>query len=437
MLQNPTEFKTVMLSRHSYNPKGERIVDYSNVGSHITNFDDQSVTSIYVSNEENIDFIQDIINSTSTSLSVFLPSGTFVLSKPLNIHKHFISIFGESNHTFIKCEFEGTAIKIGSCTWNTSVLPSTAILDIFVPCGSRKITIWNQYPVEVGDSIRVARVGNEKWIKDIGMKKVNTHSHVMGWIPFYMEFDRIVKDITHNREFKILELDNDIPFSIEQTYGGGYVYKYIPKRVHAVHVMNLQFVSEHNGELFELDNCENVFISKCQSKGFSNFVHIGKESKYITISKCIYNGTHDAPFAIGGQLCLIRKCSCMSFLGHNAFTFDSGALGPNVIQKCSANSICEPISKWVPGALFDNCSLSLHFKSGKQGWNVVNSVIWNCKGNIICQSPSTATNFSIGTIEKRKKNKLKETGIWYSKGEHVSPSSLFEYQKDLAKTPRV
>jgi len=80
----------------------------------------------------------------------------------------------------------------------------------------------------------------------------------------------------------------------------------------------------------------------------------------------------------------------------------------------------------------------LNMGSG-HGWSGAYYVVWNCKGELICQSPPTAQNFAFGQEGKiawghfarksgdRSKYKIRP-GQFNSNGRRVHPASLYLQQ---------
>jgi len=85
--------------------------------------------------------------------------------------------------------------------------------------------------------------------------------------------------------------------------------------------------------------------------------------------------------------------------------------------------------------LYDNVHAHMAFQDRQyfgtgHGWAGANYVAWNCEGELVCQRPPTAQNWSIGFVGKKMAGAFepKPDGYWESLGRHVTPRSLYVKQ---------
>ena len=107
-----------------------------------------------------------------------LKKGTYLVGGSLNIQASGVVLRGEG-----KSE-DGTIIRgTGTTARNLIVVggtngavivdgTETDIQDLYVPAGSRSFHVQNASGYQVGDSVIVRRIGNDRWIHEIGMDHI-------------------------------------------------------------------------------------------------------------------------------------------------------------------------------------------------------------------------------------------------------------------------
>jgi hypothetical protein len=139
----------------------------------------------------------------------------------------------------------------------------------------------------------------------------------------------------------------------------------------------------------------------------------------------------------------VQRCSGDS--ARHDFAVGSRVCGPNVFLDSKAGTsyaTSEPHHRWSVGGLFDNVHADIAFQDRQyygsgHGWAGANYVAWNCEGELVCQKPPTAQNWSFGQIGKKLPGAFapREDGHWESLGKHVVPRSLYLAQL-AARTAR-
>ena len=118
-------------------------------------------------------------------------------------------------------------------------------LDEYVPVGKRDLKLESTVGLRVGETIVVRRIGNQEWIREIGMDRITPRptdpASTKQWQPFNLDFERVITKIDGNR----LTLDAPIVCAIEPRWGGGEVYLVDKgKRISHIGIENLRGVSE-------------------------------------------------------------------------------------------------------------------------------------------------------------------------------------------------
>ena len=248
----------------------------------------------------------------------------------------------------------------------------------------------------------------------------------------------------------LVTVDAPIACAIEKQWGGGSVRKFTDSRIEKCGIESLAAMSEYQAgnetdekhalRLVTFGAVKNAWSRKLTATHFYHGVSlIGHESKWVTVEDCRaldpisqITGGRRYPFAIEGQLALVR--GCYSRNGRHAFVFGARVPGPNVFLECRSeqdHATSEPHHRWSVGGLYDSCDghINLVDREGMgtgHGWAGANYVAWNCTGELACEQPPTAQNYAIGFVGKKKQGPFKrEDGFWESLGQHVEPKSLY------------
>ena len=349
-----------------------------------------------------------------------------------------------------------------------------AITDAYVPVGSQNFSVQSAKGFTTGDKIIVRRVGNEDFIKEIGLDEESAGRN--RWRPFNTDYDRVITKIEGNT----ITVDAPVLCAVDERWGGGEIYKYDDKgRIENVGVENLRGISEYDPSVritsygnmdrgnwddpdrlhyegdeyyadenhyftfINLTNTVNAWVRNISALHFgSSVVSASRGTKWITIQDCISRepvsiraGARRFTYQLSGQLSFVQRC--YSQKGRHSFVNGTGASG-NVFLDCVAEnpySTSEPHANWITGALYDNVKAPLSARFWKNigmGWTAANNVFWNCEGDYLIQSPPTAENYSFGHIGVNAvifntffQDLTKPNGHVESMDRHVSPGSLY------------
>jgi hypothetical protein len=309
----------------------------------------------------------------------------------------------------------------------------------------------------VSDRIFVLRHGNKDWISAIGMDKITPRSGDSGttkqWEPFSLSFERKIASIAGDK----ITVDAPIVCAIETRWGGGEIAKYNEEqRVQNCGVENLRVISEFDPALKKaghfvdeahalnaimIANAADCWVRNVTALHFvTSCVTISTSARNITVqdSHCKamvseLTGGRRYSFNVNGQLCLVQRCTAES--ARHAFVLGARVAGTNVFLDCKSRNefgYSEPHHRWSVGGLYDNVEGKIaiqdrQYLGSGHGWSGANYVAWNCRGELICQSPPTAQNWAIGFVGKKTEGsfKGKPDGLWDSFGKPVEPRSLY------------
>jgi hypothetical protein len=339
----------------------------------------------------------------------------------------------------------------GTGEWREVPGTRREISDIYVPVGAYSFRIKDAAGLKVGDSVIVHRPSTAEWIHALGMDRIPPREdggRVEQWKPGTKDllFDRRVTKINGNE----ITVDAPICNALDQTYGGGAIYKYdFAERIEQVGVENLRGVSEYTGrededeahawDFIVIDAAANAWVRGITSLHFAhNAVKVEKRAKWVTVedSTCLdpvsrIAGSRRYPFTISGQLSLVQRCFARN--GRHDFAQGSLSPGPNVFLDCASeksHSDSGPHHRWAAGALYDNVRVpngAINIRNRGNlgtghGWAGATMVLWNCDASVItCEKPPTAQNWAIGCRTKDRRG----DGHWESFGQPVEPRSLY------------
>ena len=336
------------------------------------------------------------------------------------------------------------------------------VTDAGVPVGARKLHVADATGFAPGQNILVIRRGNAAWIREIGMNRIATRPGAPGstrqWEPFDLRFDRVVMAVSGNE----ITIDAPIGCAIEARWGGGVVVRYAESRpercgvewVRAISVFDKAkttrigsetgFIDEaHATHAVVLDNVKNAWVRHVTTEHFYHGpARVGGRAKWITIEDCRalapvseITGGRRYPYDVNGQLTLVQRC--YSDQARHAFVFGSRVPGPNVFLNCRSEhdyATSEPHHRWSVAGLYDNVEARMAIQDRQwmgsgHGWAGANYVVWNSRGELVCQRPPTAQNFAVGFVGKRGRDAFERpTGWWESEGAPVQPTSLYQQQ---------
>src|SRR5262249_31112973 len=111
------------------------------------------------------------------------------------------------------------------------------------------------------------------------------------------------------------------------------------------------------------------------------------------------------------------------------------APGPNAFVQCESHapySFSGGLDSWSSGVLFDvvyvDANAISYLNRGQDGqgagWNIANSVLWNCSAaRIDCYQPPTAQNWAFGSWSQ-----FAGDGYWGESNNSIDPRSLYYQQ---------
>lgn len=338
------------------------------------------------------------------------------------------------------------------------------ITDDYVPVGARSFTVADASGYAVGQSVFVIRRGNAAWITEIGMDRITPRAadpkSTRQWQPFDLRFDRVITSVDGNR----VTVDAPITCAIDQLWGGGALVRYDDStRIEHCGVESLRAISlydpaktavyqgrtgpvdeDHATYLVRFDNVKNAWAHGLTTVHFAHGpAYMDDAAKWITVDDCralapvsVITGGRRYPYCVLGQLVLVSRC--FSAEARHAFVFGARVAGPNVFFNCRSetdHATSEPHHRWSVGGLYDNVDSRMAIQDRQwmgsgHGWSGANYVVWNSKGELVCQQPPTAQNFAIGFTGKKTKGAFERPdGWWESMGVRVEPGSLFLAQR--------
>ncbi|MBN2636605.1 MAG: hypothetical protein JXR61_10075 [Prolixibacteraceae bacterium] len=462
----------------------------------------ETVWPVLGDNSENIQAAIDRVSALPLDANgfrgaVLLKMGIYNLDKPININASGVILRGEGTSdvgTILVGKLErvaedsrGASLERQGFGRRSALVNITGesgisiqedtkqvITDAYVPVGSHSFNVQSANGFKAGDKIIVRRIGNEDFIKEIGLDEASAGRN--RWRPFNTDYDRVITKIEGNT----ITLDAPVFCAIDKRWGGGEIYTYEDEgRLENVGVENLRGISEYDPSVrmtsygnmdrgnwdatdrphyegdeyyadenhyftfISLTNTINSWVRNISALHFgSSVVSASRGTKWITIQDCesrepvsIRAGARRFTFQLSGQLSFVQRC--YSQKGRHSFVNGTGASG-NVFMDCVAEnpfSTSEPHANWITGALYDNVKAPLSARFWKDigmGWTAANNVFWNCEGDYLIQSPPTAENYSFGHIGVNAvifntffQDLTKPNGHVESMDKHVTPKSLY------------
>jgi len=354
----------------------------------------------------------------------------------------------------------------------------------YIPVGSYFLaldpTFISDAGLTVGDKVIVTRVGNERWIEDIGMDDFDSDKEgVKPWKKMRSRMYRTIRSL--NPQTGIAQLDAPLPISIERHYGGGWVTKYQDNKIRALGVQFLDMVFPKNigrttedmldekgrgsqdyrfsYEIFanyalRVDQAQHLYFSHITSACFHNFISIGTDVHHVTMDSIVHSYPDDmlsgqSAFQLSGQFTLIRNT--LSQGSYHFYIDINQVMGPNVVHRAQATNVGKtyqplpvdfapgeigPHMKFCTGMLFDQVvtdgSIQIVNRGDMgtgQGFAGANSVVWNSRARegILTHRTTGFQNFVIGSENFEVKDRMPWASHGWKEhlGSEVLPGSLY------------
>ena len=466
-------------------PNGDSVPDFSRVGYQWGDKDvpDYKVTTVLEAPSDGSDatvMIQSAIDAHQGQGAILLKRGRYNVSGTIYLNKSGLVLRGEGDRTVIygTGKVQRALVRFGDKTNRILVDDKTSpVVASYTPVGQLYVEIADPSRFNVGDKVVIRYQMNDKWIHDIKMDQIpmsasgNTKQWTAEEFKFYWE--RKIVDIQGNKVY----LDNPVVMGLYPEYGQADLVGCQWDRISESGIENIVFDTEYDptimtprtashrrGELHQSDEAhawtaiETYAIEHCWIRNVISY-HMGfglarmrNGTINLTVENChckepialIRGNRRYAFYVSGGQLCLVKDCTCE--YDRHGFATSNRTLGPSVFLNCTmANAEQEagPHQKWATGFLYDNLVTDgqIAVQDGTNGgnghgWRGANFYLWNCKAKtLICQSPwVSARNYAVGCVGERwlgtdyKENLGHPQGVWISEGRHVRPKSLYLHQ---------
>jgi hypothetical protein len=468
--------------------KGNKLIDYSDAGymgggvklpdlpvrltlSPAISGDDTARIQAAIDEVSNMPLSADGFRGT-----VLLSKGTYRVGSKLFIRNGGVVLRGEGQGEdgtilFATGTEKRNILEIGGASGPVvSSAIKTTISDLYVPTGARSFRVADASQFQVGNSVMVRRIGNDRWIHELLMDQITdrpgTDGSTQQWTPFDFSFDRVITKIEGN----VITVDAPLANAFELRWGGGELLAYDdPARIQQVGVENIRVDVNFDASIIKADNGVNYYADDAHPETFIAFksvknawvrditalhlgyavVYTGRDTKWTTTQDSTVlemastlDGGRRYPLLYEGQLGLTQRVNVDS--ARHAYIVSSRVPGPNVFLDGVATTqfnTTEPHHRWSVGGLFDNIDANIAIQDrgwlgSGHGWAGANWVAWNTKGGLALQNPPTAQNYAVGftgTVSKpflpnKDDMRTREGGYWESLGTSVYPRSLYLQQ---------
>lgn len=359
-----------------------------------------------------------------------------------------------------------------SAQWKKSGSIQTNITTPFVPVGSRQFIVANASLFAVGDPIVVYHPSSAAWITSVDNGGV---AGAAPWSPgtIDIQYNRTIVAIAGNNITIDAPVMNHLDLSLTQSY----IYK-IDKSTtkNKIGIENLRIDIQnwttyrdeaHAWEGLVMADIEdswarNVVVLHFGQSGFQTFT-----ANRITIDSCKalepcaqLLGSQRDNFQINEWSSNILITKCFSDSARHSFEVSGKSSASGIVfHRCvaaEATNSSEGHFHWSTGLLFDcfrdsggdsnpGTMLGIYNRGNygtNHGWASAHSVAWNCDlrrttgagGELGCQNPPTAKNYTIGGFGQVNTNlPFPQYGVGYVEGfnnysANLTPESLFEQQ---------
>ncbi|HKZ68189.1 MAG TPA: DUF6298 domain-containing protein [Chitinophagaceae bacterium] len=402
-----------------------------------------------------IDYVSRLpINENGLRGAVLLQKGIYKVEGSLQINTSGVVLRGSgmsNDQTTIIGAGKDRATLIRIVGKNDrNVVTSLNITDDYIPVNSNTIHIAGANNFKPGDNIIITRPSTKEWIEALGTDHFGGGITSLGWKPGQrnIEWVRTITVVNGNA----ITFDAPLTTALDKKYGGGTIASFTwPGRITNCGVENLQLISEYdtNNEKDEdhrwmaitINNATDTWVRQVSFKHFAgSAVAIYENASRITVEDCIsqtpvseIGGERRNTFFTAGQQILFQRC--YAEFGIHDFAIGFCAAGPNAFVQCESKqpfSFSGGIDSWSSGVLFDVVNVdgnAISFLNRGQdgqgaGWNIANSVLWNCSAaRIDCYQPPTAQNWAFGSWSQ-----FSGDGYWGESNNSIEPRSLYYAQ---------
>ncbi|KAF9086612.1 hypothetical protein BGX23_008698 [Mortierella sp. AD031] len=358
------------------------------------------------------------------------------------------------------------------------------VVSDYTPVGSFFLALDPTYLPEttlaVGDQVILTRIGNDRWIEDIGMDGFDSNKKgVRPWEKMRGTMYRTIRSL--NPQTGIVQLDAPLQISIRRHYGGGWVTKYEDNKIRAIGFQFLDLVFPKNigwttddmldekgrgsedyrfsYEIFanyalRIDRAAHVYCSHITTTFFHNFVSVGTDVHHVTFDSIVHSYPEDmlsgqSAFQLSGQLVLIKNT--LSQGSFHFFVQITHVMGPNVVHRIQATNVGKPYQplpqdfapgevgphmKFCTGILFDQVvtdgSIQIVNRGDMgtgQGYSGANSVVWNSRARegILTHRTTGFQNFVIGSEDFEAADRMPWSSHGWKEhlGSEILPGSLY------------
>ena len=314
-------------------------------------------------------------------------------------------------------------IGANGTAYNSSNSTRKDITDLYVPIGTKQITVASGHTFAVGNKVFVHRIPNDAWISLLGMNLLTTiDPAATDWTAsaYDMNSERKIISINGN----VITLDAPIMDVIDPLYSTGELVKFTDSRIKNCGIENVRIRSTYTSSTdenhgWEAVSFENIYNSWARNLDVYYFgysaVHINSHASFITVDSCkmldaksTIDGGRRYSFNVDGQRCLVQNCTTKN--GRHDYVNGSRTCGPNVFYNSTStiqNSDIGPHHRWATGILFDNLTGDgamdvqnrLDMGSG-HGWAGGQIMFWNCNAArmVIQDPPGDEINWAIGCV---------------------------------------
>ncbi|THU39736.1 pectate lyase [Niastella caeni] len=387
--------------------------------------------------------------------AVLLQPGDYEIAGQLIIRASGVVLRGSgygNNGTILKGVGPDRQTLIAIAGKNDRQLSSSEIklTDKYIPVNSVTFNVASPHTFKVGDKVMVHRPSTANWINELHTAHFGGGITALGWKPGQRDlyWDRTIVAVNNNS----IQIDAPITTALDEQFGGGLIASYNwPGRIQDVGVENVRCVSEydvnnpkdeaHRWMAITIENTADAWVRQVVFEHFAgSAVFVTETSKRITVEDCKslapvseIGGLRRNTFFTAGQQSLFQRLYA-EYGGHD-FATGFCAAGPNAFVQCESHkafSFSGGLDSWASGVLFDMVTIdgqAISFMNRGQdgngaGWNVANSVCWNCSASRIdCYQPPTAQNWSFGSWAQ-----FSGDGYWGESNNTIEPRSLYYAQ---------